>query len=461
MAKLTKIAKLARFLRLMRLVRLLRLDRIMDHLEHQIGPAGTAMLIYWMQLLRWLVTVLFVCHWNACIWWIVGKAGGLLGSPDEDDGEKHWTSEWRKELGTEDKFFRWIDQPRDQQYLFCLYWSLGVMRTMPTEVYPVNAGERFYTIWFMFVACSIFAVCITKVTTMFSKISEKRSALSEGLATLKSYMHSYGVDSSLQHRCVDYLEAMFTAGRLRSNEQRYLDELSTGLRAEVLVATNGPAIMQHWVFASIHQDTIIEIVFRSAVHILAEEELACSAGDLAVRGWFRMTGKFQITHFLSHADSDGRPAVSIPKRVDYVDVECLCMVDEVVSPFSVRAVEFAESVVLQREKMLQLFAITPGLADQMTSVLESGPARKMEMSGLGGTDSSTLAQRLRAKKSYFSSTSSRQGVWNPSEQSARAAGQAVRNAAMHGVGGAPTGGDFTETSDGNAMLAAATINVAG
>lgn len=32
--------------------------------------------------------------------------------------------------------------PTQDAYIFCFYWTLGVMRTMPAEVTPVNLAER-------------------------------------------------------------------------------------------------------------------------------------------------------------------------------------------------------------------------------------------------------------------------------------------------------------------------------
>ena len=41
--------------------------------------------------------------------------------------------------------------------VFCFYWTLGVMRTMPAEVTPVNLPERLFVLIFMFFALSAFA----------------------------------------------------------------------------------------------------------------------------------------------------------------------------------------------------------------------------------------------------------------------------------------------------------------
>ena len=50
------------------------------------------------------------------------------------------------------------------------------MRTMPSEVFPVNLVERIYLLLFMFVAFSVFAICISKITAMFNKLEAKQVA---------------------------------------------------------------------------------------------------------------------------------------------------------------------------------------------------------------------------------------------------------------------------------------------
>ena len=84
-----------------------------------------------------------------------GTPGGARRLPvAADEGqeirqEDHWTTLARSisviDQETGDvvvRHFRWLDRPDSESYMFCFYWTLGVMRTMPTEVYPVNFAER-------------------------------------------------------------------------------------------------------------------------------------------------------------------------------------------------------------------------------------------------------------------------------------------------------------------------------
>eukprot|EP00971_Amphidinium_carterae_P337805 6474825-Amphidinium_carterae.1 len=38
--------------------------------------------------------------------------------------------------------YTWERKPRTEQYIFCFYWTLGVMRTMPSEVAGAGIWEH-------------------------------------------------------------------------------------------------------------------------------------------------------------------------------------------------------------------------------------------------------------------------------------------------------------------------------
>jgi hyperpolarization activated cyclic nucleotide-gated potassium channel 2 len=83
-ARITKLAKLARCLRLMRMPGVINMDVIKCRIENWIGPALTTHLL---QLLKFFLLLIYFCHWNACIWWLIGQP-----AYDEVDGvEMHWT----------------------------------------------------------------------------------------------------------------------------------------------------------------------------------------------------------------------------------------------------------------------------------------------------------------------------------------------------------------------------------
>merc|ERR1719359_229785 len=94
--------------------------------------------------------------------------------------------------------FRWIDAPLREQYIFCMYWTLGVMRTMPAEVYPLTFIERVYCMSFMFLAFSLFAVCVAKITGILSKVGARRAEFDERMAFLRKIWRDIQAPKDLQ-----------------------------------------------------------------------------------------------------------------------------------------------------------------------------------------------------------------------------------------------------------------------
>merc|ERR1719236_116654 len=161
--------------------------------------------------------IIFFCHWNACLWWAIGHPDSLFFSPDETEKEKelHWTYARRKGGRS---IFRWTERPQREQYIFCLYWTLGVMRTMPSEVFPLTFFERLYCMSFMFLAFSLFAVCVAKITGILSKIGARRAEFDERMAFFRKYMRDLSCPMSLQDNVKQYLEHLFETRRIMASE---------------------------------------------------------------------------------------------------------------------------------------------------------------------------------------------------------------------------------------------------
>merc|ERR1719379_3351142 len=104
----------------------------------------------------------------------------------------------RRGIGDNQEVYRWIDAPLREQYIFCVYWTLGVMRTMPSEVYPLIFIERVYCMSFMFLAFSLFAVCVAKITGILSKVGARRAAFDELMTFLRMSWRGIQVPRPLQ-----------------------------------------------------------------------------------------------------------------------------------------------------------------------------------------------------------------------------------------------------------------------
>eukprot|EP00438_Fugacium_kawagutii_P003608 Skav236824 [mRNA] locus=scaffold3481:11930:14252:- [translate_table: standard] len=172
-SQLTRLTKVVKFVRLLRLVRMLRLAKLKTIWERMEIRIGSVYIIQCISLLRVLSVVVAMCHWSACLFWLIGLPRNLfteLMSEEEcHDLNRGCTG------GECDASVFCISET----YVFCFYWTLGVMRTMPAEVTPVNLPERVFVLIFMFFALSAFAISIALITQSFFKLSERKKSFNE------------------------------------------------------------------------------------------------------------------------------------------------------------------------------------------------------------------------------------------------------------------------------------------
>jgi len=234
LTKLAKVVKLTRLLRLMRMLRLYKLSVMWERIEGRIGSI-TALNV--VSLLKVLGVWAAICHWGACLWWMVGKRDSLmmiLTFQDDDPEGLHWT-ELPRVHSTHDGFgyWTWLEKPASEQYVFCFYWILGVMRTMPAEVTPVNLIERVFTLLFMFFAIMAFAINVARLTQAWFKFSARKDAFKEEMAYVRMHLRTTKCRTSLQLRTQAYLRHLFETRRLHAKELGLLSTLPEELKRDM------------------------------------------------------------------------------------------------------------------------------------------------------------------------------------------------------------------------------------
>jgi len=234
--KLAKVVKLTRLLRLMRMLRLAKIQVIWDRLEGKIGSITALNVVSMCKvLLIWAA----ICHWGACIWWMVGRRDSLvmLITFQEDPDALHWT-ELPRRHSPEDSYgtWRWVDRPVAEQYVFCFYWILGVMRTMPAEVTPITLVERMFVLLFMFFAVMAFAVNVARITQAWFKFSARKDAFKEEMAYVRMHLRSINCGATLQLRTQGYLNHLYAKRKLHAKEAGLLGVLPDELKLQLVQA---------------------------------------------------------------------------------------------------------------------------------------------------------------------------------------------------------------------------------
>eukprot|EP00440_Ansanella_granifera_P040497 gb/GFBE01043921.1/.p1 GENE.gb/GFBE01043921.1/~~gb/GFBE01043921.1/.p1 ORF type:complete len:774 (+),score=149.85 gb/GFBE01043921.1/:1-2322(+) len=351
-AKLTKIVKFVRFLRLMRMLRLAKLGIIWERIEARMG---SIFLLQIIALLRVLFVVIAICHWNACIWWLIGQPRSLLTEVMSDEEQEayanipHWTTERRAEF--DGGSWRWVDKDQTEAYVFCFYWTLGVMRTMPAEVTPVNLPERIFVLCFMFFALSAFAICVAQITQAFFKFSERRRVFHEEMAAVRMHLRKISCEESTQSRVKAYLRHLFDQRRIQAKEVNLLNQLPESLKRQVRRSRLAANLLSVDIMKTLSQRALLAIADNVKVWDMMPGDRVCTEGELSEACWVLASGRLMAMARYGEEEQLG--------VVHVVDEDCLLTVDDVESDHTVVAVTACEVIRLSKRVFHKYALINP------------------------------------------------------------------------------------------------------
>jgi len=362
MAKLTKIVKFVRLLRLMRMLRLAKLAMIWEKVEARLG---SVILKQSVALLRVILALAGICHWNACIWWMVGQPVSLFTTFLSDEqaehfkSMRHWTTVPRGSPG--ETPWTWLERERTAQYIFCFYWTLGVMRTMPAEVTPENQPERIYVMIFMFFAFSAFAICVALITQTFFKFSERKRIFDDDMAQVRMYMRNlkgYNKDKDkaasdqLQKSVKDFLRHLFDVRKTHAKEQAMLNMLPgpmlTRLKFErlapKLTKLKNSVLMNYPDKAFYHVSELAETPHLPPGFVLSRK------GRQAEACWIHLSGR--LVAIPEPYQPGFRPSPS-DEPILLVDEDCLRDSGPTYSSRTVQAITSAEVIKIDKAKFVE------------------------------------------------------------------------------------------------------------
>jgi hypothetical protein len=352
MTKLTKLVKFVRFLRLMRMLRLAKLATIWERAEAHIGNLFLKQAV---QLFKVLSVLVGICHWNACIWWMIGQPTGMIPDMLSDEtradwaNQRHWTTEvFTYGIGADTQTFQWIDRKRGEAYIFCFYSTLGVMRTMPSEVQPVNLAERVFVMVFMFFAFSVFAICIALITQTFFKFSERKRMFDDECAAVRSYLRTIDAPDGVQQSVKAFLRHMFDRRKIMAKETLMLQNLPSSLQALLKQARLYPHLRHLTVMQDLPDRAYLHISEIAQVKDLAPGTFLCKKGRVVEAAYVVMQGRV----------ADDRAAASMTEKLlpreDAIDGECLLHTFHMVSGRSLVAAVCSEVMRIDRREFFLL-----------------------------------------------------------------------------------------------------------
>jgi len=254
----------------------------------------------------------------------------------------HWTSVER------DGHWKWIEKHMFEQYAFSFYWTLGVMRTMPSEVLPANVYERVYVMMLMFAAFSLFAISVAQVTLTFTKFTERKRTFSEELLAVQLHMGTIGAPKTLQEDVVNYSKHLFEHRRVNAKESGLLAQLPTSLTKDLHNAHVESYIKQLATFKRWNQRALKKVSALSEVRHISRGTVLSRRGDIADGVWVLMAGQLEV--FQRHRDA----VSSAPPLVEVVDEDCLATNEPVTSDFTIISTASAEVLFIPKGRLFEL-----------------------------------------------------------------------------------------------------------
>jgi CRP-like cAMP-binding protein len=303
---------------------------------------------------------------------MVGQSDSLFTDVLSDDARKsfsqqrHWTTELHY-LSLDDSLgWRWLDRKRLDQYVFCFYWTLGVMRTMPSEVQPVNKVERLYVMVFMFFAFSAFAICVALITQTFFKFSERKRMFDEDMASVRSYMRQINASENVQSSVKDFLRHLFERRKILSKEQSMLRNLPTSLHNMLKHARLAEYLKDLKVMQDLPDRAIVYLSDICEIKDLAPGTCVCKKARTCEACFVIMSGR------LSHRDGHeglghlrGQEERLFQGKI--VDEECLLHALPLMSNDTLVAAVCVEVIRIERTSFFEIVMTHPDLQRTYTS----------------------------------------------------------------------------------------------
>eukprot|EP00931_Biecheleriopsis_adriatica_P121598 TRINITY_DN9665_c0_g2_i1.p1 TRINITY_DN9665_c0_g2~~TRINITY_DN9665_c0_g2_i1.p1 ORF type:complete len:666 (-),score=125.89 TRINITY_DN9665_c0_g2_i1:134-2131(-) len=342
-AKLMKIMKFLRIMRLMRMLRMAKLRAIWEQVETYMA---SIVFTQSMALIKVFCTVLALCHWFACLFWMVGSPDSLITSILPESVSEpfaaldHWTTVSRVSFANQAP---WSYAQKDimEQYVFSFYWTLGVMRTMPAEVQPVNLVERIFVLIFMMFALSAFAIMVGSLTQAFFKMAERSRGFNDEMFAVRMHLKRIGLERHAARQVKQYMAHLFERRRVNAKEAMLLSKLPHVLQTEL---TNAATVKQLQMLPEVrgmNPEILKEIANSCELYDRLAGDIICVANHPAHACWIMVVGRCQCEYIDGEKHMIRAPCI--------IDEETLQVPEEYKSPCTVTAITCCEMLRVDKE----------------------------------------------------------------------------------------------------------------
>ena len=220
-----------------------------------------------ISFIRLILNILIFSHWSACVWKLVGNY----------DLEHGWLAVYNVK-----------SQNTLEQYIYSLYYVVVVTNTVGFgDITPQTIYEKAFTIFFIYVACVIFAYTINRIGMILQNINKKENEFKKMMNTINGYMKFKNIDFDLKIKVRNYLEYIWQAEKMQniSATQEIINRLSKSLKEEVLLMANTLDEIP-WLRKNFSEESVRKIICEMKEINFTPEDVIYNEKDLNNENFF-------------------------------------------------------------------------------------------------------------------------------------------------------------------------------
>lgn len=295
-----------RVLRLLKLLRVLRASRIWERWEARIPMSYAA-----LSLVRLVAGLIFLCHWLACVWMLVGRLARdgdrpnwidhHLLSRDGRDGEI-----WK------DKEVSW--------FLVSWHWAAMTITAIGYgDITPVSQLEYGISVLSQLLGAVLWAAAVSQLAGIYANLDPHETAWKQSMDALNYFMRDRNCDKQLSRRVREFLIASKQTQR-RQRESGILLLMSPALQGEVAQQSHHALLNGIYYFRDASADFVLQISLAVQTRCFAPREMiwplhlhVVYTGLAAVKGVIKMRSQVWNEDFIVHntALRRGGPACAL------------------------------------------------------------------------------------------------------------------------------------------------------
>jgi hypothetical protein len=255
-ASLFRLGKAVRVTRVMRIFRMLRLARLQSILSTVNSHLTSPLLNSFLNIVSLIFCVMVINHFFGCGWYGVG----MMGSRES----------WIHLLDAQGASML-------ERYLASYQWSLAQFTPAPTDVQPVNTGERLYAIFILFLGLVVYSALLGNVTATINHARADAFKKMVENSLLRTFLAEKHVTDELSHGITLFLKDKgIVKKRTAECDVMLIEHLPRHLREELHYQVYTPNLSKHTFFDvcdTIHHDAMVCICHEATQEkVLAKGE---------------------------------------------------------------------------------------------------------------------------------------------------------------------------------------------